>query len=296
MGWRIAGRLAGGQRDLQPRMTGIRLGYACVNTQLPSPARTARLANVTDERIAELVDANLGALEAILRWNRSRGIQVFRLTSNLIPFGSHPANTLPWWEVFADRFDRLGRLMRSAGMRISTHPGQYIVLSSIREDVVAAAIAEARLPRPAAERLRPRGLAQGRAPSRIRRGRSAGDLRSVRSRVQAALARSRRTARPRERRALAARHDARLGGAARAPGRLRRVPPRARSVDGAAHGTRARAPRRGDVDASTAARSALLRIRHRKSDRVHTRRRSTAMPSPGSPRRSVTCRSTASSR
>ncbi len=123
-------------------MTGIRLGYACVNTQLATPARTARLANVTDERIAELVDANLGALEAILRWNHSRGIQVFRLTSNLIPFGSHPANTLRWWEVFADRFVRLGRLMRSAEMRISTHPGQYIVLSSIREDVVAAAIAE----------------------------------------------------------------------------------------------------------------------------------------------------------
>ena len=127
---------------MQPRMTGIRLGYLREHAA-PSPARTARLANVTDERIAELVDANLGALEAILRcWNRSRGIQVFRLTSNLIPFGSHPANTLPWWEVFADRFDRLGRLMRSAGMRISTHPGQYIVLSSIREDVVAAAIAE----------------------------------------------------------------------------------------------------------------------------------------------------------
>ena len=123
-------------------MTGIRLGYACVNTQLATPARTARLANVTDERIAELVDANLAALEAILRWNRSRGIQVFRLTSNLIPFGSHPANTLPWWEIFADRFVRLGRLMRSAEMRISTHPGQYIVLSSIREDVVAAAVAE----------------------------------------------------------------------------------------------------------------------------------------------------------
>ena len=123
-------------------MTGIRLGYACVNTQLTSPARTARLSNVTDERIAELVDANLGALEVILRWNRSRGIQVFRLTSNLIPFGSHPANTLPWWGVFADRLARLGRLMRSAGMRISTHPGQYIVLSSTREDVVAAAVAE----------------------------------------------------------------------------------------------------------------------------------------------------------
>ena len=64
---------------------------------------TSLLANVTDERIAELVDANLGALEAILRWNHSRGIRAFRLTSNLIPFGSHPANTHPWWEIFADR-------------------------------------------------------------------------------------------------------------------------------------------------------------------------------------------------
>ena len=27
--------------------TGIRLGYACVNTQLPSPARPTRLANAT---------------------------------------------------------------------------------------------------------------------------------------------------------------------------------------------------------------------------------------------------------
>ena len=123
-------------------MTGLRLGYACLNTQLPSPARTARLANLTTERIPELVDGNLAALEAILCWNRDHGIQVFRLTSNLIPFASHPANTLPWWEVFGERLSRLGRLIRSAGMRISTHPGQYIVLSSARADVVAASVAE----------------------------------------------------------------------------------------------------------------------------------------------------------
>lgn len=120
----------------------VRLGYACVNTQLPSAARTARLANVTTTRIVELVEANLDALEAILRWNRRHGIQVFRLTSNLIPFASHPVNTVPWWEVFADRLTALGGLIRSAGMRLSTHPGQYVVLSSTREDVVAAAIAE----------------------------------------------------------------------------------------------------------------------------------------------------------
>lgn len=123
-------------------MTGLRLGYACINTQLPSPARTARLSNLTTERILELVDANLGALEAILCWNRDHEIQVFRLTSNLIPFASHPANTLPWWDIFGERLSRLGSLIRSGDMRISTHPGQYTVLSSARADVVAAAVAE----------------------------------------------------------------------------------------------------------------------------------------------------------
>lgn len=120
----------------------LRLGYACVNTQLPSPARTLRLANVTPDRLRELIAANLDALTAIVRWNEEHGIQVFRLTSNLIPFGSHAANDLPWEEEFSDRFAALGLLLRRAGARVSTHPGQYTVLSSAQPPVVAAAVAE----------------------------------------------------------------------------------------------------------------------------------------------------------
>ena len=121
---------------------GLRLGYACVNTQLPSAARTLRLANVTPERLRELIAANLDALEAILRWNAANAIRVFRLTSNLIPFASHPANELAWWEEFADRLAELGSLLRKDDASVSTHPGQYTVLSSAQPSVVAAAIAE----------------------------------------------------------------------------------------------------------------------------------------------------------
>ena len=120
----------------------MRLGYACVNTGLPSSARTTRLANLTSERIGELVAANLDALESILRWNERSGVQVFRLTSNLIPFGSHVANDVAWWELYADRFAEVGALIRRTGMRLSTHPGQYTVLSSTRKEVVRAAVAE----------------------------------------------------------------------------------------------------------------------------------------------------------
>src|SRR6187402_3264047 len=94
----------------------LRVGYACVNTQLPSSARTVRLANATPDRLRELIADNLDALEGILRWNEQHGIEVFRLTSNLIPFGSHPVNELAWWEEYAARFEQIaGRLRRSGG-------------------------------------------------------------------------------------------------------------------------------------------------------------------------------------
>jgi UV DNA damage endonuclease len=121
---------------------GIRLGYACVNTRLPSSARTLRLAGVTPDRLRGLIAGNLDALEAVLRWNAEHDIRVFRLTSNLIPFESHPANTLAWWEEFAERLDALGGLVRREELRLSTHPGQFTVLSSARPAVVSAAVAE----------------------------------------------------------------------------------------------------------------------------------------------------------
>ncbi len=123
-------------------MAGMRLGYACVNTELPSSGRTVRLAHATPERLRGVIAGNLDALEAILRWNAEHGVEVFRLTSDLIPFASHPVNRLRWWDEFAGRFAELAALIRDADARLSTHPGQYTVLSSARREVAEAAVAE----------------------------------------------------------------------------------------------------------------------------------------------------------
>ncbi|HEX2045192.1 MAG TPA: UV DNA damage repair endonuclease UvsE [Gaiellaceae bacterium] len=123
-------------------MEGLRLGYACVNTRLPSPARTTRLANATPGRLRELLVQNLDALEAILRWNAEHDVRVFRLSSNIVPLASHPVNDLPWWEELAERFAELGELVRAEELRLSTHPGQYTVLGSPSASVTEAALAE----------------------------------------------------------------------------------------------------------------------------------------------------------
>lgn len=120
----------------------IRIGYACVNTKLPSPNRTCRLSHATPERIVELARKNLAALATILQWNAEHGIALFRIASETIPFGSHEVNTLCWWEILQPELNRVGKLIQQYAMRVSMHPGQFTVLNSLRDEVVEKSLAE----------------------------------------------------------------------------------------------------------------------------------------------------------
>lgn len=121
----------------------IRLGYACINTTLPSTNKTCRLSNATPERVIELGRLNLQSLTEILRWNAAQGIAVFRLSSEIIPLASHPAvRGVPWERELADELAQVGALIRTTGARVSMHPGQYTVLNSPRPEVVQASLAE----------------------------------------------------------------------------------------------------------------------------------------------------------
>jgi UV DNA damage endonuclease len=120
----------------------IRIGYACINTKLDPSNRTCRLKNATPEKILELAAANVEALQPILDWNAAHGIELFRITSDLIPFGSHPINTVPWWRILKSQFARLGDFIARKGLRVSMHPGQFTILNSPRRDVVANSVKE----------------------------------------------------------------------------------------------------------------------------------------------------------
>ncbi len=120
----------------------IRIGYACINTKLDPPNRTCRLKNATPEKILELAAVNVEALQPILDWNAAHGIELFRITSDLIPFGSHPINTVPWWRILKSQFARLGDFIASKGLRVSMHPGQFTILNSPRREVVANSVKE----------------------------------------------------------------------------------------------------------------------------------------------------------
>ncbi len=124
----------------------IRLGYPAQNLTIPaSTNRTLRLANLGDaEKVRTLVWENLLGLETILRWNAEHGVKLFRIGQSLIPFASHPSFPYEWKAEHGDDLREIGELARTLGIRLSTHPGQFIQPGSLRPGVSERSLAELR--------------------------------------------------------------------------------------------------------------------------------------------------------
>ncbi len=102
--------------------------------------KTCVMKNAGEERLLHVIGQNLAVLEKIIDYNVQNDIRLFRISSDIIPFGSSPVNTLVWQDIFEPELTRIGDKIRAAGMRVSMHPGQYTVLNSPIGDVVARAV------------------------------------------------------------------------------------------------------------------------------------------------------------
>jgi UV DNA damage endonuclease len=115
----------------------MRIGYPCTNRTLGCRgASTLRLASFSLERLDEAVSGNLRCLETMLHFNAEHGIGLFRITSDLIPFASHPEIEPPWRHLYARALADAGLTIQHLGIRVGMHPGQYTVLNTLDEKVL----------------------------------------------------------------------------------------------------------------------------------------------------------------
>jgi UV DNA damage endonuclease len=96
--------------------------------------------------VSELALANSKDVLKILVWNKNNNIKFFRLSSALVPWGDGlDLTTLKDYNEISIALRRAGDYAKANGIRITSHPGPFVVLTSPKENVVEAAIKDLEL-------------------------------------------------------------------------------------------------------------------------------------------------------
>jgi UV DNA damage endonuclease len=121
----------------------LKIGYPCINLTLKNPhTSTFRLKSFSEKRFNETVKNNLDHLLNILKFNLNNNILFFRLSSDIIPFASHPICNIDWNCIFKTELDEIGEFISKNNMRISMHPNQFVILNSKNEKIVENSVRE----------------------------------------------------------------------------------------------------------------------------------------------------------
>ena len=126
----------------------MNLGYACINMSMGKKISTARtMVKRTYQSkgldyVSEVSLKNAKDIIHILEWNRLNGIKFFRLSSGIIPWGDdfNDFTQLKDYKEIKFELKKAGDFAKFHNMRITCHPGPYVVLTSPHEKVVANAL------------------------------------------------------------------------------------------------------------------------------------------------------------
>lgn len=92
-----------------------------------------------------VVSHNMALLSRIIEWNESKGIKIFRISSDLVPFADHPQFGRPWRRLRLAEYGWWSRTINPArtsisaalarGSRFTMHPAQFVSLGASRARV-----------------------------------------------------------------------------------------------------------------------------------------------------------------
>ena len=133
----------------------MNLGYACINMTLSGqkPKVTTNRSMIKRtflergvEYATELGLQNARDLYKILEWNNENGIKLFRLSSEMFPWGSeYEIEKSPHYARIKTILMACGNYAKKNGIRITSHPGPFNVLVSPRPHVVENTITDLEL-------------------------------------------------------------------------------------------------------------------------------------------------------
>lgn len=120
-----------------------KIGYCCINETLAKEGISTnshiRKKNFTLDKASDIALGNVKNLKKIIDWNRGKGVELFRISSQLFPFADHEeiGYTI---DVLKDSTE-IKEILRSCNFgRLTMHPDAFVCLASPKPDVVNRSI------------------------------------------------------------------------------------------------------------------------------------------------------------
>lgn len=133
-------------------MNKIRLGYCCINNTLATSrdkvytgrgVQQKRFLTEGTRICSELATQNCKDLYRILSWNKANNITLFRIGSEIFPWGTkYNLQDLPNFDKIATLLRLSGDYARKYNMRLTFHPDHFVKLASFDDDISQNSINE----------------------------------------------------------------------------------------------------------------------------------------------------------
>ena len=124
----------------------IRLGYACISKTLDiTSSHTITYTNYEktrnkEEKLIEITNKNLNNLEEILKYNIKNNIHFYRMSSKIIPLATHPNVKQNLLNIFKEKLEHIGNIIKENNLRVDIHLDEYCVLNSTNPNIVNSTI------------------------------------------------------------------------------------------------------------------------------------------------------------
>jgi UV DNA damage endonuclease len=127
----------------------VRLGFVANSLALwdSSPSKTMTYRRFTElpaqeriEKLMEVTRQNLAHTKRILYYCAAHEIELYRLSSSIVPLATHPDVEWDFLSPFKEEWRELGSLIKKFGIRASFHPNQFTLFTSPRQEVTDNAV------------------------------------------------------------------------------------------------------------------------------------------------------------
>lgn len=119
------------------------LGFICSTYRFSlSTNHSLKLKNLNKINILKIIEKNIEDFINLLKLSQDLGYKIFRLGSNFIPFASHPKFQKSWFKEISFLIKNYLPEIKKFEIRITMHPGQYVVLSSDNKKILERSLKE----------------------------------------------------------------------------------------------------------------------------------------------------------